>query len=93
MRISFDEPESGVQSDIKKTLKREGWFCEKMELPARNGACDLLCLKAGRHIIFEVKRPGEKPRRLQSKFMAEWQAYGGEAYAVESVEDVLRHIS
>lgn len=93
MRLNFDERESDVQADIKKTLKRRGWFCEKMELPARNGACDLLCLKASRHIIFEVKRPGEKPRRLQSKFMQEWRDHGGEAYTVESVEDVLGYIA
>lgn len=93
MRLTFDENERDIQPDIKKALVARGWFCEKMELPARNGACDLLCLRRGRVALLEVKKPGEKPRPLQAEFIAEWKANGGEAYVVESVADALRHLA
>ena len=49
------------------------------------------CLR-GRSLQLEVKRPGEKPTRLQVKRLGEWRTAGaiaGVAVSVDEVKDLL----
>lgn len=57
--------ESSIQASIIKRYTEEGWLVVKMGLCNMNGIPDLLCLKDGKALFVEVKRPGKKPRRLQ----------------------------
>lgn len=45
------------------------------------------CLR-GRSLQLEVKRPGEKPTRLQVKRLGEWRTAGAIAGVVVSVDEV-----
>ena len=50
------------------------------------------CLN-GRHLEFEVKRPGDQPTVLQAKRLDEWKQAGAIAAVVSSVEDVRSVLS
>jgi len=93
VRITFDEQESDIQREIKGTLETQGWLVEKIEMPARKGCSDLMCVKNGRVVLLEVKKAGQRPTRQQQIFRAEWCAHGGEAYWADSVEHALRHLA
>lgn len=58
----------------------------------KKGSSDIIgCLRDGRFLAIEVKRPGEVPRPDQLEFLAEINSRGGLAFIAYSIEDVLRH--
>lgn len=70
--------ESVVQSRIIKRYEAQGWFVVKLVLTSKPGIPDLLCLKDGKAVFIEVKRPGEKPRALQNYRINELRDMGFE---------------
>lgn len=70
--------ESVVQSRIVKRYEAQGWFVVKLVLTSKPGIPDLLCLKDGKAVFIEVKRPGEKPRALQDYRINELRGMGFE---------------
>lgn len=82
--------ESKIQSSIRNYLKKEGWLVVKLISTSKNGIPDLMCIKDGRVVFFEVKQPGEKviPEGLQEYMIAELIRKGVEAYEVHSVNEV-----
>ena len=70
------ELESSIQARIIKRYTDEGWLVVKMGLCNINGIPDLLCLKDGKALFVEVKRPGKKPRRLQEYRIKQLQEQG-----------------
>lgn len=68
--------ESKVQSRIIKRYEAQGWFVVKLMLTSKPGIPDLLCLKDGKAVFIEVKRPGEKPRPLQDYRINELRRMG-----------------
>lgn len=57
--------EQQIQSKIIKSLERDGWYVVKLITTTKAGIPDLLCLKQGRTVFIEVKKPGEEPEPLQ----------------------------
>lgn len=57
------------------------------------GRPDLEGVINGRHIVIEVKRPGEKPTKLQQKTLDEYRACGSIAGVATSVNDVVSILS
>lgn len=57
--------EQQIQSKIIKNLEKEGWYVVKLITTTKAGIPDLLCLKNGRTVFIEVKRPGGKVSKLQ----------------------------
>lgn len=72
------ELESKIQSRIIKRLEAEGYYVIKLILTNKPGIPDLLCLKNGKALFIEVKRPKEKPRPLQEYRMNELRNLGFE---------------
>ena len=72
------ELESKIQSRIIKRLEAEGYYVVKLILTNKPGIPDLLCLKNGKALCIEVKRPKEKPRPLQEYRMNELRNLGFE---------------
>lgn len=72
------ELESKIQSRIIKRLEAEGYYVVKLILTNKPGIPDLLCLKNGKVLFIEVKRPEEKPRPLQEYRMNELRNLGFE---------------
>lgn len=61
----MDQRESTIQRNIIKRFEMSGYLVIKLGLTNKKGMPDLLCLKNGKAIFIEVKRPGEEPRPLQ----------------------------
>lgn len=91
--------ESGIQSDCldylrgnkKKQVKGiGGWWLNfhggDPYMP--RGLPDIIGCYRGRFVAFEVKRPGEAPRKIQGKVMRTLKAAGALTAVVYSVEDV-----
>jgi Holliday junction resolvase len=57
--------ESDIQAKIIRNLTKKGWYVAKIIQTTKNGWPDLLCLKDGKSVYIEVKRPGGKPSPLQ----------------------------
>lgn len=57
--------EQQIQSKIIKNLEKEGWYIVKLITTTKAGIPDLLCLKNGRTVFIEVKKPGEDSEPLQ----------------------------
>lgn len=70
--------EQQIQSKIIKNLERDGWYVVKLITTTKAGIPDLLCLKQGRTVFIEVKRPGGKVSALQRLRMAELLKQGFE---------------
>lgn len=82
--------ESKIQKSIIDHLKKEGWFTLKIISANRNGIPDLMCIKDGRVVFFEVKQPGKKviPGGLQEYMISELRKQGVEAYEIHGVKEV-----
>lgn len=78
--------ENDLQPDIIDFAHIRGWFCDKIESRSRRGIMDLLCIRRGRVIFIEVKRPGEEPTEQQARRAREMKAQGAEVFAVDSIE-------
>lgn len=88
-----EQLESELQSDIIDFAHIRGWFAVKIVSPSRRGMMDVYCLRKGRHVWIEVKRPGEEPRLQQEKVAREMRTQQAEVYAVDSMErarEILR---
>ena len=84
--------ESKVQASIRKLLKDNGWLVIKIILASENGWPDLMAMKAGRVIFFEVKRPGETSRPLQVYRRNQLHGEGIECYEVDSLKKVKLYL-
>ena len=71
--------ESTITKSIQKSAKDRGWWVLKVAGGAfqRPGIPDLLCVKHGRAVWFEVKQPGKKPTPLQAHVIGELRNIGG----------------
>ncbi len=79
--------ESDLQSDIINFAHMRGWFAVKIVSHSRRGIMDVYCLRNGRHVWIEVKRPGEVLREQQAKVAREMKAHGAaDVHAVDSLE-------
>lgn len=77
--------EQQIQSKIIKSLERDGWYVVKLITTTKAGIPDLLCLKNGRAVFIEVKRPGGKVSELQRLRMAELLKQGFEVIITSEV--------
>lgn len=68
--------EQQIQTKIINTLRKGGWYVNKLISTSLKGVPDLICHKDGRTVYIEVKRPGQKPRVLQEFRMKELLSYG-----------------
>lgn len=53
------------------------------------GTPDLIGCVNGRAFVLEVKRPGQRPRRIQEYELEQWRKAGAIAGVVTSVEEAL----
>jgi Holliday junction resolvase len=81
--------EADIQSAIIAAVEREGHYVIRVARASRAGVPDLIVCARGRFIALEVKRPGEKPTKIQLVENRRIEAAGGEGYVVRSVDDAL----
>jgi len=71
--------ETTITKSIVTLAKSRGWWTFKIAGGPMQmaGVPDLLLVKHGRAVFFEVKRPGQKPRPLQAQRIKEIREVGG----------------
>ena len=84
----IDEKE--IERRLKTSVEGKGGLCLKFVSPGWAGAPDRLCLLPGGKIFFiELKRPGERPRKIQLKRHEELRKLGFSVYVIDGKEYVL----
>lgn len=68
----------------------DGWVVRKLRWIGRRNGMDRFFLKAGRIVLIEFKRPGEKPRPGQAREIELFKKQGAEVYVVENPLTALR---
>ena len=63
--------EQKIQFLITNYLKKEGWWITKLMMTTTSGIPDLLCIKGGKTIFIEVKKPGGRLSKIQEYRIAE----------------------
>lgn len=90
--------ESTIVNSILRWLKKQpGVKAEKTHggMYGRAGKPDISGCVNGRRFEIEVKRPGNKPTKLQLKELREWEEAGaitGVAYSLEDVKELLKDV-
>lgn len=80
--MSAAELERTVQARVVARYRKAGWLVVKLMLTSAPGIPDLLCLKDGRALFVEVKRPGGRTSPLQEYRIAQLRGLGFEVQVV-----------
>lgn len=77
--------EKSVEQYLKTNIERLGGKCLKFVSPGMNGVPDRICvMPKGRQFYVEVKKPGEKPTKLQQKIHRDFRDLGHMVSVVDS---------
>jgi hypothetical protein len=83
--------EQQIQKRILDKLYSEGFYAIKVISANRAGVVDIhACSPTGKYWSIEVKKPGEKPSRLQSWNLDQVTKRGGVAFWCDSYNDFLK---
>lgn len=81
--------EQQIQAKRIKELEAEGYYVIKLISTNRNGIPDLIAIPPNSDVLFvEVKRPGQKPSKLQQYRHKELKSYGIKVEVYNGKEDV-----
>jgi len=84
----MEKLESIIQREIIIHLEHDGWYVVKLIQTNKNGIPDLLCIRDGKCMFVEVKRPRNKARPLQEYRMKELRCHGVAAFVAYSIADI-----
>lgn len=80
--------ESQLQTQIKNRLTKHGWLVVKIISSSMNGIPDLMCIRKGVVMFFEVKTENGVVAPLQEYVMKVLNDNGIHSRVVRSIEDV-----
>lgn len=84
--------EATIENDILQYLQYRGIFCWRTHTgrypPATPGMPDIVGVWKGQMIAVEVKRPGQKPTKVQTAFIDKLKTSGALVIVASSVGDV-----
>lgn len=83
--------ESKIQSQIVKALKKAGWLVIRPITISESGYPDLFCFRKGWVVFIEVKRPGQKLRKLQEFRKRQLEEQGFDVMVIDSKEHLSKH--
>ena len=79
--------EKDVEQALIRAVRKSGGLCLKFISPSMDGVPDRLCLWPGGRIVFaEVKKPGQRPRPLQERRMAQLRELGFRVAVIDSLD-------
>ena len=82
--------EQGIQAKIIKFLKAQGHYSINVITASRSGVSDIIsCSPIGGFWSVEVKKPGEKPSKLQEWNLRQVSERNGTAFWADSYGDFL----
>ena len=83
--------ERDVEASLIREIRKQGGLCLKFVSPGWSGAPDRICLwKGGRMAFAEVKRPGAKPRLLQTRRAEQLRSLDFTVAVIDSPEEAER---
>lgn len=85
--------ERDIENYLVKRCKEENILIFKMVSPSNAGIPDRLLLCDGNYIFIELKKPGEKPRKLQIYMIEKLKSYGATVYVADSKEKIDKIIN
>jgi len=87
--------EKTIVGHIMKELRSHGFWTQKIHGNPYQaaGLPDILAIKAGRAYWIEVKRPGQRPTRVQRKRLADLFQVGCVVGVATSVDEALEIVS
>ena len=89
-RNTIKMKEQGIQAKILDKLRDMGHYSVNVIVASRGGVSDIIsCDTKGRFWSIEVKKPGEKPRKLQTWNLDQVTKRGGIAFYCDSYDDFL----
>ena len=81
--------EKEIEMKLVRAVQKEHGFALKFVSPGFNGVPDRLLLFSGGRLAFcEVKAPGQRPRPLQLRRIAQLRTLGFRVYVVDSEEKI-----
>lgn len=84
--------EQQIQTKIMLSLRKEGWYCNKIINTSLKGVPDIIAHKNGKTVYIEVKKPGLKPTNLQVYRMQELEKYGIKTLTATNVEECILNL-
>lgn len=84
--------ESKIESYLKKCVIESGGMIRKLSWINHKNAPDRCVFLNGVHFV-ELKKPGEKPRKMQLREHARMCSHGANVYVIDSLELVDEFIT
>lgn len=87
--------ENDVETYLYKQAKNHDILCYKFTAPSTRGVPDRILIGNGKTIFLELKRPGEKPRKLQFAIHKRMREHGATVFVADTkelVNDVINFI-
>lgn len=86
--------EQSIQAKIIKKLEAEGFIAINLITASKSGFSDIIaCSAIGRFWSIEVKKPGEKPSRLQYHRLSQFQKREAVAFWCDSYDNFLEQFN
>lgn len=81
--------EKHIEQKLVQTVRKHGGLCPKWVSPGFDGVPDrIILMPRGRVAFAELKAPGQMPRPLQSRRIAQLRALGFPVYIIDSTEQI-----
>lgn len=82
------KPEAYIENYLGAKCKRFGFLYYKFVSPGHSGVPDRIVIGNGYTIFVELKKPGEKPRKLQEKIIENMTAHGAIVFTIDNKTDI-----
>lgn len=77
-----------IEDYLLTQCRAHGFLCLKFVSPTRRGVPDRIVVALGRIVFVEVKRPGDRPRKLQQLMHTKLRRHGAEVHVVDDKPSV-----
>lgn len=78
--------ENDVETYLYNQAKKHDILCYKFTAPSTRGVPDRILIGNGKTIFLELKRPGEKPRKLQFAIHNRMREHGATVFVADTKE-------
>ena len=80
--------ERDIEQALKARIEALGGVCWKLVCPGTTGVPDRVCLMGGRIVFVEVKAPGESPRPIQQRRIAQLRDLGFTVMVIDTLAGI-----
>lgn len=87
--------ENDVETYLYNQAKKHNILCYKFTAPSTTGVPDRILIGNGKTVFLELKRPGEKPRKLQIAIHKRMREHGATVFVADTkplVDEVIDFI-